>query len=373
MPIRRSIGSIGIVLKPLSESLLKFCLECCRLPAFGVGQVLFIAMLFSLISCAPDNLPASLRKDKAIGEFLAIALDPESDASTRFVALEPIISQAREKGEIAWLISLLGKTLEKNPGDPYGAYYLMAMAEGENTNESRTLALDYLKRLVRNYPDLQMAGQSLHFLALKEIAVRTDNPQEAIAARLDMKRRFPDRIEAGRNLYFLAEEYRKTGEWTAMYNTYKDYLNAPDTTIPGIPEARSSVMENLTFHASRKTWIMPSLEELVETIKYAIQTQNAPLLTRLQSDNFFLMHWTQDTSDSFTHIPMNLGGFLTHRIRYRNELDSYSNNREAFLWTSGWTWKIPIWYLYFRKIDYPANPDINGQWEWAGIYIGERL
>ena len=336
-------------------------------------KLVSILILPVLISCSINSIPNNMRKDRSIQEFLDIAMQPEVDANTRFIAMEPLISRAREIGENVWLTSLLGKILENNPEDPYGTYYLMAMAEGVNTEDSKALALDYLRRLVNNYPDLEIAGKSLHLIALQEIANRTDDPREAIAVREDMQTRFTNRIEPGRNLYYLADEYRKIGEWTAMYDTYRDYLNSPDTTIPGIPDARSIVIEKLTFHTSRKTWVMPSLEELVKTIKYAIRTQNAPLLTRLQSDKFFLMHWTQEISDSFTHIPMNLGGFLTNRVRYRNELDPYSNSREAFLWTSGWTWKIPIWYLYFRKIDYPADPDINGQWEWVGIYIGERL
>ena len=58
---------------------------------------------------------------------------------------------------------------------------------------------------------------------------------------------------------------------------------------------------------------------------------------------------------------------------YRADLEPYSNDSEAYLRTWGWSYRIRTWYLYFRKIEYPANPDINGRWEWAGIYFGERL
>jgi len=133
------------------------------------------------------------------------------------------------------------------------------------------------------------------------------------------------------------------------------------------------VMAGLAFHNSDKSWTMESLDDLVNTVKYAIRTQDVRLLNRYQAENFFLMNWSQETSDSFTHIPMTLGSFLKSSIRYRQDLEEFSNDREAYLWTAGWTWKIPTWYLYFRRIDYPADPEINGRWEWAGIYFGERL
>jgi hypothetical protein len=55
------------------------------------------------------------------------------------------------------------------------------------------------------------------------------------------------------------------------------------------------------------------------------------------------------------------------------DLAPFSNDREAYLKTTDWNFRPPTWYLYFRKADFPANPDVNGQWEWAGIYFGEKL
>lgn len=330
-------------------------------------------ILFVLISCSEETLPPSLSGHEEVKEYLAIALRQDADPALQYAALEPVISIAREAGEFDWLTSELSGILEDNPHNPYGAYYLMAMAEGAKDTGSNALALDYLRRLLKNYPDLLIAGQSFHLLALGEIALYTDNPREAIAAREEIQSRFSDRTEIGRNQYYLANEYRKIGEWKKMFDSYRTFLNHPDAFIPGIPEARANVADALSFHNSSKTWTMVNLDDLVRTIQYAIKTQDAQLLHRYQSDKFFFMHWSQETSDSFTHIPMTLGSFLTNRVRYRSELDDYSNDREAFLWTAGWTWKIPTWYLYFRKIDYPVNPEINGRWEWAGIYFGERL
>ncbi len=332
-----------------------------------------IAFILLSNSCGDSKLPASLSSQGEIKEFLVVANTRDADPALRYAALEPVISVARKVDELDWLSSQLGIILEKNPQDPYGAYYLMAMANGARETGSNELALDYMQRLLKNYPDLTIKGRSLHLLALREIALHADDSRRAIAAREAMQSQFPDQIDMGRNLYYLATEYKKIGVWERMFDCYEDFLNYPETIIPGIPDAHSRVIDALGFHTSNKTWTVANLEDLVNTIKYAIKTQNVSLLERYKSDNFFFMNWTQDTSDAFTHTPMNLGIFLTNRVRFRSELDDYSNAREAFLWTAGWTWKIPTWYLYFRKIDYPVNPEINGRWEWAGIYFGERL
>ncbi len=332
----------------------------------------FFTMMF--VSCSRNQfVPASLKNDENLNELLEIALDDSADPATRFAALEPVISRYRTAKETELLNALLGNILQNNPGDPYGVYYLMAMAEGARETGAVDLAMDYRRRLVKNYPDLEIRGQSFHLIAMGEIAGKTDNPREAIALRREMIRRYPDRIDPGLKYYALASYYNKIGDWDSMYKAYESFLSFPDSKIPGIPDARSKISAELAFHNSDKSWTMDKLDDLVNNIKYAIRTVDSGRLARYQSESFFLMNWRQETSDSFTHIPMTLGSFLKSSVRYRNELEPFSNEREAFLWTAGWTWKIPTWYLYFRRIDYPADPEINGRWEWTGIYFGERL
>ncbi len=62
-----------------------------------------------------------------------------------------------------------------------------------------------------------------------------------------------------------------------------------------------------------------------------------------------------------------------NRIRYSAELDPSSSPTEAYLRTTGWSNYVNVWYLYFRKVNFPADPEIHGRWEWAGIYFGEKL
>ena len=337
-------------------------------------SLIILVSALILSSCNPAfDVPGSLSNEGKMQELLEIAWGSDGNPAMRYAALEPVISSYRSAGETDALCTLLGEILSQYPGDPYGAYYLMAMAEGAMEAGSTDLALDYMRRLLKNYPNLNIKGRSLHLLAMGEIAKKTPDTREAIKMRLEMQRRFGDQIDPGRNMYALAQEYRKIGDWERMYEAYENFLKYPNTGVPGVPDARSIVLSDLAFHQSDKSWTMKDLNDLVGSVKYAIRTQDARLLTRYQAEQFFLMNWSQETSDSFTHIPMTLGSFLKSSVRYKSELEAFSNDREAYLWTAGWSWKIPTWYLYFRRVDYPADPEINGRWEWAGIYFGERL
>ena len=341
------------------------------------APILFaIAAALLAASCGRGRyVPESLSRDANFRKFLSITSDPETDPATRYAAMEPIISRARDAGEHEWLIAELGSVLESHPEDPYGAYYLMAMAESAREMGSEELAIDYFRRLLADYPDLIIRDRPLHLLALREVASGSGNPREAIAARLEMQRRFSDLIDPGRNLYALAGEYRKIGDWDGMYRCLSQFQQYPGTVVPGVPDALWRAQYAVQFHEGDKSWTMENLDDLVGTIQYAIRTNDRNLLKRYQSkNNFFIMNWSQDVSDRFSRMyDVDIGSFLKSSVRYRAELEPFSNENEAYLWTAGWSWKIRTWYLYFHRVDYPADPEINGRWEWAGIYLGERL
>ena len=86
------------------------------------------------------------------------------------------------------------------------------------------------------------------------------------------------------------------------------------------------------------------------------------------------MSWKQDEIDPNSQEEFSMKSFMRgNKVRYNKELDSSSNSKEAYLKTWGWSQYVSVWYLYFRKVNYPVDPDIHGNWEWAGIYLGERM
>ena len=106
-----------------------------------------------------------------------------------------------------------------------------------------------------------------------------------------------------------------------------------------------------------------------------MDTGDSRQLGRYQAKvNFFARSWGQGDLDNANLSIFSLSYFMQgNRIRYADKLDDSSNSTEAFLRTWGWHQYLSTWYLYFRKIYFPADPEIHGRWEWAGIYYGEKF
>ena len=65
---------------------------------------------------------------------------------------------------------------------------------------------------------------------------------------------------------------------------------------------------------------------------------------------------------------------LGNKIHCADGLDPSSTPTEAYFRTWGWSNRyVTVWYLYFRKVNFPSDPSVHGRWEWAGIYFGEKL
>jgi hypothetical protein len=85
------------------------------------------------------------------------------------------------------------------------------------------------------------------------------------------------------------------------------------------------------------------------------------------------MSWKQDETDRNSQRSFNIRNFMVGRdIRFNQDIDESSSPNEAYLRTWGWG-QVTTWYFYFRKVDFPVDPEIHGKWEWAGIYYGEKL
>jgi hypothetical protein len=178
----------------------------------------------------------------------------------------------------------------------------------------------------------------------------------------------------------MAKSYEEVGEWEQAVQAYQKYLNYPDTEIPGDPNAYRTAQENVLFYYyPDKNWMVPDLNVLVAAVKDAIMTKSLSKLMKYQAKvNFYQGGWDQQalfgdpTGEGFTAF--NIGTYLASSYpKIDSQLDIAANDREAYLRSTDWNFRPPTWYLYFRRVDFPANPDINGQWEWAGIYFGEKI
>ncbi|MEW5817081.1 MAG: hypothetical protein AB1798_17005, partial [Spirochaetota bacterium] len=122
-----------------------------------------------------------------------------------------------------------------------------------------------------------------------------------------------------------------------------------------------------------KNWTMQNLDELVKQIKGAVYNVSANQLAKSMAKvNFFTRSWEQKEAEGEADFIYHLNAFLNPSVWTAPALDKNSNAQEAYLKTEGWSFRISTWYLYFRKINFPADPERHGQWEWAGIYFGEK-
>ncbi|MFW5786208.1 MAG: tetratricopeptide repeat protein [bacterium] len=301
-------------------------------------------------------------------------LDEATDAKRRVALMEQISGHLVSAGYPERMRILLTSHVESQPRDPYNAYYLLLVAQSYE-EDAPDLAQHYYDRLVTNYSDVSIRESSAHYMALRRLI----NMSVDSAARIDYYRnlidRFPERIDVGKMQYYLAKTYEQLGEWDAAYAAYKDFLKYPDTAIPGYPDAHDDIRRKVAFFDSSKDWTMDNLDDLVSAIKYALWRQDSRMLLRLRAEeNFFAMSWEQQADDFNSRSPFNLGIFLERsRVRYAEDIDVNSNAQEAYLRTWGWSHRISTWYLYFRRVDFPANPEIHGDWEWAGILFGEAI
>lgn len=312
-------------------------------------------------------------------------LNDEKGDKNRFVLIQQIGRALANAGKPEKEILFLTTHVEAEPTDIYDAYYLLMVAEAYREMKAIPLAIHYYLRILKNHADLLVDGQSVHLYCLQELIDLETRPEYKIEYYKELISRFGDQpsVRLGSAYYFLAMAYEDVGEWEQAIQSYQKYLDSPDTEVPGVADAYRRAQEKVLFYFSDKSWTVADLQTLVDAVKDAINTKSISRLRKYQAKvNFFAMGWDQSapTGDP-TGVPtgdesadFNIGGYvMSSSVRFEGELDMTSNDKEAYLKTTGWNFRPPTWYLLFRKVDFPADPNVNGQWEWAGIYFGEKL
>jgi len=297
-------------------------------------------------------------------------------SESKFIIIQQISKTLHSAEDMAALNLFLTTYVEKYPNDPFNAYYLFITAQNYMNSEAYPFAAHYYERILKNYPDLLVQGKSIHYFCLKNLLKLIEEPEIKVNYYKELIARFSDEIDKGITYYQLAKTYENIGEWELAIQAYNNFLNYPDTVIPGNSKAFEEVKAMVDFYNyDGKDWTMESLEELVKNIRSAILSRSSRRLQNYMAKvNFFTMTWEQ--GESFKQeqgLLENISDFLVPGVWCYSELDKDSNEREAYLKTTGWSYRIRTWYLYFRKIHFPADPEKHGQWEWAGIYFGEKI
>lgn len=305
----------------------------------------------------------------------AASADPVTGAQ-RAVAVERLAGFMVRAGHADRMVVMLAIIAGRDPNDPYGAYYYYLLGRHYQEAGSLALARYYYGRVVGDYEDLQMHGVSLHVRALSALIDSTHDPYQRAGYYRQLIGEHADAIDLGRSYYYLGVALEELGEWEQAYAAYRSFVRYPGTHIPGKPRAYEETVAKLEFYDSDKSWVVSRLEDLRNRITWAIVTKNGPELTRYQARvGFFTRSWEQENTDPNATPEWNIGSLLerSHYVSVAEEVDLASNADEAYLYTNGWGERIRTWYLYFRRIDFPADPEIHNSWEWAGVFLGERL
>lgn len=330
------------------------------------------------LSLGSGNIEYYLAGDRterdSLKDLFFLLENAPNDPLERFCIVREMATQLRKGSAMGKLVNLLNAQVEKHPDDPFNAWYLLMVAWIHMQEGSEPVAVLYFDRIVKNHRDLVIAGESVHLASLKQIITLTKDHWRRIACYQELLERFPEDIPLGQTLFSLAKTYEKTGEWDLALQTYARYLASPDTTVIGEPNAFSYAKLLIDFNNSSKDWSFKSLDELVEAVKTNIRKGNIRGLSRLMAKvNFNALSWGQDPSDLSDRKALNFSDLMTGtRIRYAEKIDPDSNTEEAWLRTWGWSQNVSVWYFHFRKIYFPAQADIHGRWEWAGVYYGEK-
>ena len=331
-----------------------------KLKRFFSSSVLFILLLI-LSACSRINNTKSTRTFQQ--EHLQELLESETlNEKQRYSIIKQIADTLREKKDYQGLVLFLTDWVDNNPDNMYNSYWLLMTADAY-------LSLG---------PDLLIKGNSAHYICLQKLIQISKTPANRIKYFNELINRFPQNVNTTELYLRLALEYQNDSQWSQALKTYSLFLEQPDATtiqIAGEPDAYKNARHLVDFNNSSKDWTFESLPALEAAVKKAINNYDWRSLDKYKAKvNFFSMSWKQDENDANAQEEFSMYSWMRgKRIRYNDSLDEASNPNEAYLRTWGWNSYVPVWYLYFRKVDFPLDPDIHGNWEWAGIYLGNKL
>lgn len=325
-----------------------------------------------------QNIEKNISDERTQEELIYLLNTETLNDKQRYSIINQLANNYLASKDYQGLILFLTDWVEENPTDMYNSYWLLMTAYAYLSTGAEPIAEYYFDRILQQCQDLLVKGNSVHFICLQNLIQISKTPAHKIKYFNELISRFPQNVNTTELYFRLALEYQNDNQWDQAIEAYSLFLEQPDSSviqIPGEPDAYKNARHFVDFNRSSKNWTFESLSELEEAVKKAIRNYDWNTLEKYKAKvNFFMMSWKQDENDANTQMEADVGSWARgKRIRYNDALDEASNPNEAYLRTWGWNTYVSVWYLYFRKVDFPVDPDIHGNWEWAGIYLGNKL
>ncbi|MCL2243884.1 MAG: tetratricopeptide repeat protein [Treponema sp.] len=353
----------------------KFCIIFLIFPFIVSCGLIPVDFLIDIYGIDPYYITGSDEEKSNFRELFNLLKMEEPGSEGEFAVTREIAASFARSGDYDRVINFLSSRIINTPSDPYNSYYLLMIAYAHLQLGSEPIASLYFELILENYPDLTVNDESIHFICLGQLINHDLIPERQVWYYQEMISRFPEKIDLGIAYFMLGQACEKIGSWNDAIQAYASYLPYTGTIIIGYPNADQYARQQVDFSKSPKDWTFESLPALRQAIESALDAGSARTLMLYQAKvNFFTRSWEQVENDDSGMVDFTLSEFMyNNRIRYAATLDASSNDTEAFLRTTGWYSNLSTWYLYFRKIYFPQDPEIHGRWEWAGIYYGEKF
>lgn len=343
-----------------------------------IAYLILLASTLLLLSCNKKSekwisrYPFRLN-EQTHDQLETIFLDENITSEYRLMLLNHILPEVEKKADIPTINLIISDIINKYPEDPYLGYYYYLIGFNWEKLEMNDLANQYYHYAVNNTQDILVQGESLHLNCFQNLLDTTVDPSFKIYLSELLISKFSDRISLGLYHYVLGRNYEKLGDWSTAYNHYRQFLYYPNTTIPDEPNAYEKVHRKVKLYDSYSSPAFPTLDSVLYSVKNAISSRDFALLDTYKSNNFFIMSWTQEQEKLILNPDMPFKSYSQRIISYSPSIEQFSNDEEAYLMTWGWSFRVHYWYFNFKKIDFPPDPEINGKWEFAGVYLGKPL
>ena len=187
------------------------------------SATLFCLLSIFLFSCSNNNKINDFLKNKNLEttqqQLITLLNDESLSSQSRYAVIKRIANLYSTKNSNQ-MVLFLTDWVEKHPTDIYNAYWLLMVASNYLKNQAEPIAEYYFDRILKNYPDLLIQGESIHFICLQHLIQISKNPTNRISYFNQLVSRFPSLVSITEMYVRLALEYEKEGEWKQALKSY---------------------------------------------------------------------------------------------------------------------------------------------------------
>lgn len=235
-------------------------------------------------------------------------------------------------------------------------------------------AVFYMNKVRSEDYDILYNGNPLGCAVGLRLIKLKEYPELRICMYKMLLERFGDRVDELFLMYELSQLYKEQYDMKSAVEVMEEMVRlSAKSRVKDDRIDMTQIQEEINFFYSKKGWIYKDLNKLINDIKYAIDTRNKKRLYSFIPDDF-IVRFFDPTIPQWGVRELSIPSRWGRNIRFSPKFAEISTEDEVYLETTGWVFpQLTTWYLYFKRVDYPYDNNINGGWEWKGIYFGSWM